>query len=57
MILARENAERRKAIWEMWEPAGGSKHGHKASPTGSQAVKDRRRSAQTAEKAARAARR
>ena len=57
MILARENAEKRKAIWEMWESAGGSKHGQKAPSQDSQAVKSRRRSAETAEKAARAARR
>ena len=58
MVIARESAERRKAIWEMWEPAGGSKHGQKThQSTETKSTRDRKRSAATAENAARAARR
>lgn len=58
LIIARETAEKRKALWEMWEPAGGSKHGQKAKASEqTKSSRDRLRSAETAEKAARAARR
>lgn len=57
MLRAREEAERQKTIWQMWEPAGGSTAGQMNSQASSGDSKHRRRASQTAEQAAKAARR
>jgi len=60
-MRAREEAERQKTIWAMWQPAGGSTAAHAQDQANAGATagdsKHRRRAAQTAENAAKAARR